>query len=151
MENPSVHAHTQDLSLIPESHTKDEASAGYITNYDPATGYWLGTVRAATKADVEVAVEKAAAAQVSWAQTTFAQRRTVLQSLLSWILRDSENLARLCSRDSGKTLLDAAFGEILTTAEKLTWVISNGELVLKPEYRRWVINLPVQRKGIIFI
>lgn len=33
-------------------------------------------------------------------------------------------------------VVDAAFGEILVTAEKLRWVIANGEGILKPESRR---------------
>lgn len=32
-------------------------------------------------------------------------------------------------------MVDAAFGEILTTAEKLRWVIANGESHLSPESR----------------
>jgi hypothetical protein len=33
------------------------------------------------------------------------------------------------------TVIDAGFGEILTTAEKLRWVISSGEKYLLPESR----------------
>lgn len=32
-------------------------------------------------------------------------------------------------------MLDAGFGEILTTCEKLRWTIQNGERYLKPEKR----------------
>lgn len=44
-------------------------------------------------------------------------------------------------RDEGLTVfeiflvVDAAFGEILTTCEKLRWVIANGEECLKPQPR----------------
>lgn len=37
--------------------------------------------------------------------------------------------------DSGKTKVDALFGEILVTAEKLKWTIEHGEAALKPERR----------------
>jgi len=37
--------------------------------------------------------------------------------------------------DSGKTKVDASFGEILVTAEKLKWVIQHGEKALRPEKR----------------
>jgi hypothetical protein len=33
-------------------------------------------------------------------------------------------------------VIDAALGEILTTAEKLRWLIAHGEVLLKPERRR---------------
>lgn len=38
----------------------------------------------------------------------------------------------MSSRDSGKTPLEAVLGEIVVTAEKLNWLINNGEEVLKP-------------------
>jgi acyl-CoA reductase-like NAD-dependent aldehyde dehydrogenase len=34
------------------------------------------------------------------------------------------------------TVVDAALGEILTTCEKMSWVMKNGEKVLKPYTRR---------------
>lgn len=44
-------------------------------------------------------------------------------------------LVRISSRDTGKTMVDASLGEIMTTCEKITWLISEGERWLKPEYR----------------
>ncbi|BGP58119.1 Meiotic Sister-Chromatid recombination aldehyde dehydrogenase [Rhodotorula sphaerocarpa] len=55
--------------------------------------------------------------------------------LLEWTVDESETLAKIASRDSGKTLVDAAFGEILTTCEKLRWTIANAEAILAPETR----------------
>lgn len=42
---------------------------------------------------------------------------------------------RVSSRDTGKTMVDASLGEIMTTCEKITWLLSEGERWLKPEYR----------------
>lgn len=42
---------------------------------------------------------------------------------------------RISSRDTGKTIVDASLGEIMTTCEKITWLLSEGERWLKPEYR----------------
>lgn len=42
---------------------------------------------------------------------------------------------RISSRDTGKTMVDASLGEIMTTCEKITWLLSEGEHWLKPEYR----------------
>lgn len=44
-------------------------------------------------------------------------------------------LFRVSSRDTGKTMVDASLGEIMTTCEKITWLLSEGERWLKPEYR----------------
>lgn len=41
----------------------------------------------------------------------------------------------MSSRDSGKTPLEAVLGEIIVTAEKLRWLIAEGEEALKPERR----------------
>lgn len=48
---------------------------------------------------------------------------------------------RVSSRDTGKTMVDASLGEIMTTCEKITWLLSEGEKWLKPEYR--YITFPV--------
>jgi acyl-CoA reductase-like NAD-dependent aldehyde dehydrogenase len=41
----------------------------------------------------------------------------------------------VCARDSGKARVDAAFGEVMTTCEKLWWLIDHGERALSPEKR----------------
>ena len=57
-----------------------------IQCYCPATGQLIDTVVAATSADVDLAIEKAKAAQFKWRQTTFSQRALVLKTLLKFIL-----------------------------------------------------------------
>lgn len=42
---------------------------------------------------------------------------------------------RAACLDSGKTRVDAIFGEILVTAEKLKWTIEHGEKALRAERR----------------
>lgn len=42
---------------------------------------------------------------------------------------------RAACLDSGKTRVDAIFGEILVTTEKLKWTIQHGENALKAERR----------------
>lgn len=46
-----------------------------------------------------------------------------------------QHFNRVSSRDTGKTMIDASLGEIMTTCEKITWLLSEGEKWLKPEYR----------------
>jgi len=81
------------------------------------------------------ALNRARVAQKQWSKTTFAQRKQFLQLLNDFIIENQESLARIASRDSGKTAVDAAFGEILTTCEKIRWTIANGEDCLQTEYR----------------
>ena len=42
---------------------------------------------------------------------------------------------RVAARDSGKPMVDAAFGEVMVTCEKLAWLLRHGERWLRPEAR----------------
>lgn len=55
--------------------------------------------------------------------------------MLQHILDNQEQICRVSSLDSGKTMVDAQLGEILVTAEKLQWTIKHGERALRPSRR----------------
>jgi len=57
-----------------------------IQCYCPATGQLIDTVKAATKQDVDIAIQKAKTAQLKWCRTSFKERAIVLQVLLKFIL-----------------------------------------------------------------
>jgi acyl-CoA reductase-like NAD-dependent aldehyde dehydrogenase len=106
-----------------------------IQCYAPATGQFLGLVNPTTPDGIDRILTKAAATQKEWSKTTFSQRRRVLKSLLKFVLDNQETIARVACLDSGKTRIDAIFGELLVTAEKLQWTIDHGEKALKSEVR----------------
>lgn len=106
-----------------------------ITCYDPATGYLLASVSADTPDTIDSKISRAAEAQRAWKNSSFEERRQCLRTMLAWIQRDLDIIARIACRDTGKTAIDAAFGELLTTCAKLTWTIQHGERVLRPERR----------------
>lgn len=56
-----------------------------IQCYCPATGELLDAIEPATERDVDDAVERAKAAQEKWRQTSFAERRRVLKTLLKCV------------------------------------------------------------------
>ncbi|KAI8924417.1 Aldehyde/histidinol dehydrogenase [Entophlyctis helioformis] len=114
---------------------KDAADPTKILCFDPATGFFLGKQPIVQPAQVPAIVARARKAQQSFAQSTFEERRALLRSLLDWIVKNQELVCRVAARDSGKSLIDANFGEILVTCEKLRWTIEHGEKVLQPEYR----------------
>ncbi|GAM89659.1 hypothetical protein ANO11243_076980 [Dothideomycetidae sp. 11243] len=103
--------------------------------YCPATGQVLGLVNPATPDSVDRMIAKAQAEQPKWATTTFAERRRVLKTLLKFLLKHQDDIITAACLDSGKTRLDALFGEILVTAEKLKWTIDHGEAALRTERR----------------
>ncbi|KAJ6902798.1 hypothetical protein NC651_020322 [Populus alba x Populus x berolinensis] len=118
--------------------------------YEPATMKYLGFFPALSRAEVHDRVAQARKAQKIWAESSFKQRRQFLRILLKYIIEHQELicdaallvkdwscaiLIRVSSRDTGKTMVDASLGEIMTTCEKITWLLSEGEKWLKPEYR----------------
>lgn len=52
-----------------------------------------------------------------------------------YVLDHQDDIVTACCLDSGKTKVDASFGEILVTTEKLKWTIDHGEKALAPERR----------------
>jgi acyl-CoA reductase-like NAD-dependent aldehyde dehydrogenase len=103
----------------------------------PADGNGLqpNPIIPATEADTDAAIAKASNAQRTWAKSTFRQRRRLLKTLLHYILSNQDDIVKACCLDSGKTKIDANFGEILATAEKLQWTINHGENALRPSKR----------------
>jgi acyl-CoA reductase-like NAD-dependent aldehyde dehydrogenase len=103
--------------------------------HDPATLEALGDVAAMSESDVRAVVARARAVQPAWARTTFAERRAVLRDLLTAIIEQQDEICRLASKDSGKTMVDALLGEVFPVCEKIRYALSHGEKDLSPEPR----------------
>jgi acyl-CoA reductase-like NAD-dependent aldehyde dehydrogenase len=84
---------------------------------------------------VGACVAAAREAQRAWSHTSFDERRHVMRALLATVTRRQEEICRAAVRDSGKTLVDAALGEIFPVCEKLRYVIAHGARDLAPERR----------------
>lgn len=104
-----------------------------IECFNPATGESLGTVPALTPDEVRAAVERARIAQRAWRNSTFRQRRAVLQHILDHVIAHDDELCDYVVKDSGKTYENAMLGEILPICNKIRWLLKNGEKYLKPE------------------
>ena len=103
ISNATIESHKSDSTLLP-SYTLPECE--YITSFDPATGYHLGTYVADSVEDIERKIQKASDAQKDWRRTTFADRRRVVRSLKKWLVENQEVCARTACRDTGKTHLE---------------------------------------------
>lgn len=114
---------------------RTDSHLGLIRCWDPSTMDNLGTVKVDSPVDVADIVHRARRAQHEWRGSSFAQRRLLLRTLLRFIVENTATVARVACRDSGKTKVDAVFGEIAVTCEKLRWTIAHGERWLRPEYR----------------
>jgi acyl-CoA reductase-like NAD-dependent aldehyde dehydrogenase len=130
-----------DLS-IPDS--------GRVINCEcPADGRPLGYHVPSKTADIDAAVERAAIAQRTWSPT-FSQRRRLLKTLLRYILDNQESIVAACCIDSGKTKIDACFGEILVTVEKLQWTIKHGERALAISRRPTNLLMCYKRNTVMY-
>lgn len=145
ISNATIESHKSDSTLLP-AYTLQERE--YITNFDPATGYHLGTYMADSVEDIERKIQKVSVAQKEWRRTTFADRRRVVRSLKKWLVEHQEVCARTACRDTGKTLIDAALGEILTTCSKMDWLIQHGERYLRPQTRRTNLMLSYKKSQV---
>lgn len=75
---------------------------------NPATGEVQGQCPLSTTAEVETAIEIAAAAQPAWASVNPQRRSRVMMKFVDLLNRDMQKLAEVLSREHGKTLPDAA-------------------------------------------
>lgn len=134
-----------DVSLTPEEKTgvpgkKWKPGTPFpkdrIPCYDPGNLDMLGPdMHVMTAVEVRERIERARVAQQAWAKSGWKQRRLLLKIIQRFILENQDVICQVSARDSGKPLVDAAFGEILVTLEKIRWLLREGERWLKPEKR----------------
>src|SRR5499427_653045 len=87
---------------------------------DPATERPLAAVANATVGDAEAAVAAAAAALPAWAALAPRVRAEILRRTFELIIAQQEPLARLITRENGKSLADAR-AEMAYAAEFFRW------------------------------
>ncbi|KZV89342.1 ALDH-like protein [Exidia glandulosa HHB12029] len=139
LPQPSLEAHLLNPLLVPAAHPahSNNGNGGkWITCFDPATGMHIATMHADDAYEIGQKIGEAGAAQRTWKTTTWNERRRVVRSLQRWLLDNKELCARVACRDTGKTMVDAVLGEILTTLAKMDWIIKHGENELRPQKRR---------------
>lgn len=128
-----------------------QSGDGRIYPRCPADGRLLGSpITPSNAEDIDVAVEKASAAQPQWSRTSFSQRRRLLKTLLQHLLDHQDEIVSACCLDSGKTKIDACFGEILVTVEKLQWTIKHGEKALQPSRRPTNLLMCYKKNTVVY-
>ncbi|KAI1948920.1 Meiotic Sister-Chromatid recombination aldehyde dehydrogenase [Ophidiomyces ophidiicola] len=126
-----------DRELL-EAQSFGKFDTSKILSYCPADGRLLGNedgVKPASPGEIDLTVRRAVVAHLKFKKTTFSERRKVLRTLLKYILEHQDEIVAACCLDSGKTKVDACFGEILVTVEKLKWTIDHGEKALRTDSR----------------
>src|SRR5690606_18335296 len=106
-----------------------EGTSGRFADvYNPATGEVQAKVALASAAELNAAVENAAAAQVAWAATNPQRRARVLMRFVDLLHRDMDKLAEVLSSEHGKTLPDAT-GDVIRGLEVAEFCIGAPHLL----------------------
>eukprot|EP01132_Coremiostelium_polycephalum_P008006 gene8006-9851_t len=121
----------RDVGVSPASKGTGEK----IDCVNPATGKSMGIINSLKPDEVKKCLESARVAQSEWANTSFDERRQILQDFIDMFIANENDLVESSMRDTGKTRFEAMFGEILTSCEKLRYLIKHGEKALKPQKR----------------
>ncbi|MCP2329489.1 malonate-semialdehyde dehydrogenase (acetylating)/methylmalonate-semialdehyde dehydrogenase [Hamadaea flava] len=99
--------------------------------WNPATGRQQAEVRLAEKADVDAAVQAAAAAFETWQDVSVVRRARVMFAFRELVSRHADELARLVADEHGKVVSDA-MGEVIRGLEVVEYAcgipqLSKGE------------------------
>ena len=95
-----------------KAHEGHTVSAGDV--YDPSTGQVVDRVGFATVGDVDDAVADALEAFGEWHASSLMARTQILFTYRELLSRRADDLARMVSRQHGKTFADA--GDVLSAA-----------------------------------
>ncbi|APQ12460.1 betaine-aldehyde dehydrogenase [Pseudomonas oryzihabitans] len=96
-------------------------SGATFETLNPATGEVLAKVQRASRADVDKAVEAAAAGQKVWAAMTAMQRSRILRKAVDILRERNDELALLETLDTGKALSETQAVDIVTGADVLEY------------------------------
>jgi acyl-CoA reductase-like NAD-dependent aldehyde dehydrogenase len=106
-----------------------------ITSYNPATGEAIGSVAVSSPEEVAAAVTLARKAFGEWGSLTHKERRPYLQRFTKAVIANSDHIARVVSRETGKTIEDALLSEVSVSAAIADYAIRKAGKVLAPEKR----------------
>ena len=122
---------TELTHFIGGKHVKG-SSGRFADVFNPATGEAEKRVPLASAAELDEAVQNAAAAQVGWGTTNPQRRARVFMKFVDLLHRDMDKLAEALSREHGKTIPDAK-GDVIRGLEVAEFCIGAPHL-MKGEY-----------------
>ncbi len=107
-------------------------SGRFADVYNPAIGEVIAKTPLASREEMDIAVQAAAAAQPAWAAVNPQRRARVMMKMVDLLHRDMDKLAEALSEQHGKTLPDAK-GDVIRGLEVVEYCIGAPQL-LKGEY-----------------
>ncbi|MCG2461481.1 betaine-aldehyde dehydrogenase [Flavobacteriaceae bacterium F89] len=100
---------------------RSATSHRYFDNINPATGKVLHSVRSASDADVENAVESARSGFEIWSAMAPTERGRILRKAADILRSRNEEIARIEVEDTGKPLTEAISVDVLSGADALEY------------------------------
>jgi len=116
---------------------KTLAAEGKLRPVNPATLETVGVVPVTD--DVEPVVAAAAAAQSSWARSSFEERRALLERVAEVLVDHMDEIATTVTAETGKPIVEAYTTDLMLGVEQVAWIAKNVERVLAPERIRYGI------------
>ncbi|HWM09505.1 MAG TPA: aldehyde dehydrogenase family protein, partial [Solirubrobacteraceae bacterium] len=101
-----------------------------LESRSPVTGEVLGTVTAASEADVRAAAERAAIVQPLWAAVPARARANYLRRAAQAVLDELDRLALLIARETGRPRSEALLAELLPSVGGLHSLADDGPRAL---------------------
>ena len=98
--------------------TQVPSTGGTQPILDPSTGQQIASVALADAGTVDLAVQDAVRAAKAWGRTSLAKRTEIMFAFRQLLIENTDELARIISREHGKTVPDAA-GEIARGRESV--------------------------------
>jgi succinate-semialdehyde dehydrogenase / glutarate-semialdehyde dehydrogenase len=127
----------------------EAGEGGRFAVTDPATGEAVGSVADAGAADVEAAIDAAAAALGPWRSFAAIERARILRRAADLMRERRESIAAVMTAEQGKPLAEAA-GEVEYAAGFFEWFAGEAERVYgqvvpaqNPQNRALVLRQPV--------
>jgi len=104
----------------------------YEISLNPATLEESGRVLKTDMNSFPVRFRKARAAQAVWAAKSYRERAEHILKIKDYVVKNADELARIVSRDNGKSRMDALATEVIPCALGAEWYAKNAEKHLKP-------------------
>jgi succinate-semialdehyde dehydrogenase/glutarate-semialdehyde dehydrogenase len=102
-----------------------------IVSRDPSTGDEIGRTALMNADDVVASVQFARTAQPAWAALSYDQRAHYVLRARELVLAQTEEIARLISRETGKPPVEAISMEIVPTLDLMNYFARNTATMLK--------------------
>jgi succinate-semialdehyde dehydrogenase/glutarate-semialdehyde dehydrogenase len=95
------------MKMYINGQSVDASNNEVIDVINPATGAVVDTVPAATKEDVQLAIDKATEAQKIWKDVPVYQKVEIMYRFLELVEENKEDLAQTLSAETGKPIVEA--------------------------------------------